>query len=214
MIQLQSESASYQGVKTLHDIDLHVTRGEKLALVGQSGSGKSTLIKLIYDRYPINTALVPQDYGLVNHLSVYHNVFIGGLGEYSTLYNLANLVRPWPDQVDIIRKILMGLQLDDYLFRPVGRLSGGQKQRVAVARSLFQKGCLLLADEPVSSVDEQQSKIVLKQLHNGFSTIVLAMHDIQLALSFCDRIIGLEKGRIVLDSPSAELTTQDLLSLY
>lgn len=214
MIQLQSENASYQGVKTLHDIDLHVARGEKLALVGQSGSGKSTLIKLIYDRYPINTALVPQDYGLVNHLSVYHNVFMGGLGEYSTLYNLANLVRPWPDQIDIVRKILVGLQLDDYLFTPVGRLSGGQKQRVAVARSLFQKGCLLLADEPVSSVDEQQSKIVLKQLQNGFSTIVLAMHDIQLALSFCDRIIGLEKGRIVLDSPSAALTTQDLLSLY
>lgn len=214
MIQLHSESASYQGVKTLHEINLHVNQGEKIALVGQSGSGKSTLIKLIYDRYPINTALVPQDYGLVNHLSVYHNVFIGGLGQFSTVYNLANLVRPWPEKVDVVRKILVGLQLDEYIFRPVGRLSGGQKQRVAVARSLFQKGCLLLADEPVSSVDEQQSKIVLEQLLNGFSTIVLAMHDIQLALTFCDRIIGLEKGRIVLDSPSEALTSKDLLNLY
>lgn len=214
MIQLKSESASYQGVKTLHDIDLLVNQGEKLALVGQSGSGKSTLIKLIYDRYPTNTALVPQDYGLVNNLSVFHNVFIGGLGQYSTFYNLANLVRPWSDQVDTVREILVGLQLDEYIFRPVGRLSGGQKQRVAVARSLFQKGCLLLADEPVSSVDEQQSKVVLEQLLNGFSTIVLAMHDIQLALTFCDRIIGLEKGRIVLDSPTEALTSSDLLSLY
>ena len=214
MIQLQSESASYQGVKTLHDIDLHVTQGEKLALVGQSGCGKSTLIKLIYDRYPVNTALVPQDYGLVGHLSVYHNVFIGCLDQHSTLYNLANLVRPWSDQVDVVRKILVGLQLDEYLFRPVGRLSGGQKQRVAVARSLFQKGGLLLADEPVSSVDERQSKVVLKQLLDGFSTTVLALHDIQLALAFCDRIIGLEKGRIVLDSPSEALTSKDLLSLY
>ena len=214
MIQLQSESASYQGVKALHDIDLCVSQGEKIALVGQSGSGKSTLIKLIYDLYPTNTALVPQDYGLVSHLSVFHNVFIGGLDQHSTLYNLANLVRPWPDQVKTIRTILVGLQLDEYLFRPVGRLSGGQKQRVAIARSLFQKGCLLLADEPVSSVDEEQSKVVLKQLSNGFSTIVLAMHDIQLALSFCDRIIGLEKGRIVLDSPSEALTSSDLLSLY
>ena len=214
MIQLQSESASYQGVKALHDIDLCVSQGEKIALVGQSGSGKSTLIKLIYDLYPTNTALVPQDYGLVSHLSVFHNVFIGGLDQHSTLYNLANLVRPWPDQVKTIRTILVGLQLDEYLFRPVGRLSGGQKQRVAIARSLFQKGCLLLADEPVSSVDEEQSKVVLKQLSNGFSTIVLAMHDIQLALSFCDRIIGLEKGRIVLDSPSEALLSSDLLSLY
>ena len=214
MIQLHSESASYQGVKTLHDIDLQIAEGEKLALVGQSGSGKSTLIKLIYDHYPVNTSLVPQDFGLVNHLSVYHNIFIGRLEEHSTVYNLVNLIRPWPDQVKVVRSILAGLQMDEYLFRPVGRLSGGQKQRVAVARSLFQKGCLLLADEPVSSVDEHQSKVVLNQLLNGFSTIVLALHDIQLALSFCDRIIGLEKGRIVLDSPSNALTTKDLLSLY
>ncbi len=214
MIQLQSESASYQGVKTLHDIDLQVSKGEKLALVGQSGSGKSTLIKLIYEHYPVNTALVPQDYGLVNNLSVYHNVYIGCLEQHSTLYNLVNLIRPRPDQVEIVRTILVGLQLEDYLFRPVGRLSGGQKQRVAVARSLFQKGHLLLADEPVSSVDEQQSRVVLKQMLNGFSTVVLALHDIQLALAFCDRIIGLEKGRIVLDSPAEALSVKDLLSLY
>jgi phosphonate transport system ATP-binding protein len=211
---LQSETASYQGVKTLHDIDLQVSKGEKLALVGQSGSGKSTLIKLIYDRYPVNTALVPQDYGLVNNLSVYHNVYIGCLDQHSTLYNLVNLIRPKADQVEIVSTILDGLQLEDYLFRPVGNLSGGQKQRVAVARSLFQKGHLLLADEPVSSVDEQQSKVVLKQMLNGFSTIVLALHDIQLALAFCDRIIGLEKGRIVLDSPAEGLSVKDLLSLY
>ena len=214
MIQLQSETASYNGVKTLHDIDLQVSKGEKLALVGQSGSGKSTLIKLIYDRNPVNTALVPQDYGLVNNLSVYHNVYIGRLEQYSTFYNLFNLVRPIPDQVEIVRTILVALQLEDYLFRPVGRLSGGQKQRVAVARSLFQKGHLLLADEPVSSVDEQQSRVVLKQMLNSFSTVVLALHDIKLALAFCDRIIGLEKGRIVLDSPAEALTANDLLSLY
>ena len=214
MIQLQSENASYQGVKTLHDIDLKVSEGEKLALVGQSGSGKSTLIKLIYERYPVNTALVPQDYGLVNHLSVFHNVYMGCLDQHSTFYNLVNLIRPKADQVEKVRAILAGLQLEDYLFRPVGRLSGGQKQRVAVARSLFQKGHLLLADEPVSSVDEQQSRVVLKQMLNGFSTVVLALHDIQLALAFCDRIIGLEKGRIVLDSPARKLTEQDLLSLY
>ncbi len=71
-----------------------------------------------------------------------------------------------------------------------------------------------MADEPVSSVDEQQSRVVLKQMLNGFSTVVLALHDIQLALAFCDRIIGLEKGRIVLDSPAEALTVKDLLSLY
>jgi len=214
LIKLQAETASYQGTRALHDINLHIKEGERLALIGQSGSGKSTLIKLIYDRYPVGTALVPQDYGLVQNLSVYHNTYIGRLDQYSTLYNLVNLIRPWPDKVEKVRSILSGLQLEEYIFRPVGQLSGGQKQRVAVARSLFQKGHLLLADEPVSSVDEQQSRVVLKQLLSGFSTIVLALHDIQLALAFCDRIIGLEKGRIVLDSPSSKLKTQDLLSLY
>lgn len=214
MIQLQSASASYHGVGILHDIDLQVYEGEKLALVGQSGSGKSTLIKLIYEHYPANTALVPQDYGLVNHLSVFHNVYMGCLAQHSTLYNLANLIRPKRDQVEKVRATLVGLQLEDYLFHPVGRLSGGQKQRVAVARSLFQRGSLLLADEPVSSVDEQQSRVVIRQMLNGFSTVVLALHDIQLALSFCDRIIGLEKGRIVLDSPAKSLTEKELLSLY
>jgi phosphonate transport system ATP-binding protein len=214
LIQLKSETASYQGVPILHDIDLCVNQGERLALVGQSGSGKSTLIKLIYERYRQHTSLMPQDCGLVNQLSVYHNVYIGRLGDYSTLYNLSNLIRPWPNQVTAIREILTQLQLEDFIFRPVGKLSGGQKQRVAVARSLFQKGNLLLADEPVSSVDEQQSKLVLKQLIEGFSTCVLALHDTRLALSFCDRIIGLEKGRIVLDQPSNTLSTNDLLSLY
>ncbi len=214
MIQLQSASASYQGVVTLHDIDLQVGKGEKLALVGQSGSGKSTLIKLIYERYPEQAALVPQDYGLVDQLSVFHNVYMGRLDRHSTLYNLVNLIRPKPDQVAKVRSILLRLQLEDYLYRPVGQLSGGQKQRVAVARSLFQGGSVLLADEPVSSVDEQQSRLVLKQMLKGFSTVILALHDIQLALGFCDRIIGLEQGRIVLDSPAGSLSEEDLLSLY
>ena len=214
MIQLQSETASYQGVKTLHDIDLQVSKGEKLALVGQRGSGKSTLIKLIYEHYPVNTSLVPQVYGLVNNLSVFHNICLGCSEQQSIFRNLVNLICPKPDQVEVVRTILAGLQLENYLFCPVGYLSGGQKQQVAVARSLFQKGHLLLADEPVSSVDEQQSRVVLKQILNGFSTVVLALHDIQLALAFCDRIIGLEKGRIVLDSSVEKLTEKDLLSLY
>lgn len=214
MIFLESENVSYQNIKTLHNIELTVKEGEKLALIGHSGSGKSTLLKLIYERYSDNTALVPQDYGLVNHLSVYHNVYMGQLNQNSTWYNIVNLVRPWQKPLERISIILSQLQLEGYLFRPVGQLSGGQKQRVAVARSLFQGGNLLLADEPVSSVDEKQSQVVLKQLCNHFSTIVLAMHDTQLALAFCDRIIGLEKGKIVLDQPSCKLVSQDLLALY
>jgi len=214
LIQLQSEAAHYQGVKTLHDIDLHIKQGEKLALLGKSGSGKSTLLKLIYERYPNNTALVPQDYGLVKHLSVYHNVFMGRLDQHTTWFNLINLIRPWKDQVSAVQLILSRLQLKDQLFQPVGKLSGGQQQRVAIARSLFQQGQLLLADEPVSSIDKEQSKLVLSQLRNSFPTMILAMHDTQLALDFCDRIIGLKKGKILFDQPSSSLTANELQTLF
>ncbi len=214
LISLKAEQASYQGKLVLSDINLNVNRGEKIALVGPSGSGKSTLLRLIYSHHSENTALVPQDTGLVQTLSVYHNVYMGRLSQYSNLHNLVNLIKPFKKHIVEIKHCLKQVQLDEKIFEPVGRLSGGQRQRTAVARSLYQGGELLLADEPVSSVDEHQSKRVLDALCQEFSTVVLAMHDINLSLAYCDRIIGLQNGHIVLDSPSCDLTPDDLLPLY
>jgi len=214
LIQLEAAQASYQGKQVLEHIDLSVHQGEKIALVGQSGSGKSTLLQLIYDHHPQQTALVPQDDGLVQTLSVFHNVYMGRLAAHSSWYNLINLIKPFADRVSEVEQVLQCLQLNDKLFDAVGTLSGGQRQRTAVARSLYQGGQLLLADEPVSAVDEHQSRLVLDNLCADFSTVVLAMHDVNLALLYCDRIIGLQHGRIVLDQASEDLNSDDLMQLY
>lgn len=213
-IELTSEQASYHNQLVLKDINLTINQGEKVALVGQSGSGKSTLLRLIYSKHSTNTALVPQDEGLVQTLSVFHNVYMGRLSHYSSWHNLVNLIKPYAKHIDEIKVYLEQLQLSEKIFEPVGRLSGGQRQRTAVARSLYQGGQLLLADEPVSSVDEQQANLVLTTLCQNFPTIILAMHDIELSLTYCDRIIGLDNGSIVLDQPSHELSAKDLLPLY
>lgn len=214
MFHLEDVSVSYDGRAILRGITLRIERGERIALVGRSGAGKSTLLNRLYDQRRATAALVPQDPGLVRSLSVFHNVYTGRLDRHSVWYNLANLVWPMRREVEAVRGLLEQLELAEKLFAPAGELSGGQQQRTSVARALFRTGDVLLADEPVSSVDEHQSHAVLQVLNDHYDTVVLAMHDIDLALSYCDRIVGLEDGRIVLDAPSTGMRRGDLMPLY
>jgi phosphonate transport system ATP-binding protein len=139
---------------------------------------------------------------------------MGQLGRQPLWYNLVNLIKPLKQPVAEVEDILKQLQLSDKLFEPVGQLSGGQQQRAAIARAMMQAGDILCADEPVSSLDEQQSMLVMGLLCKRFNTLVLAMHDINLALKYCDRIVGLDQGRITLDAPTAKLKRSDLLEIY
>ena len=214
MFHLQSANASYKEEVVLVDITLHIPAGQKLALIGHSGSGKSTLLKLLYEQRPKDIALVPQDNGLVSSLSVFHNVYMGQLGCHPLWYNLMNLIKPQKKPVEDVKQILEKIKLSNKLFEPVAQLSGGQQQRTSVARAIMQGGDILLADEPVSSLDEQQSKRVMSLLCNHFETVVLAMHDIDLALIYCDRIIGLNRGHITIDAATKSLNRNDLLDIY
>jgi len=214
IISLIESEVRYKDSVALSGINLSVERGEKLALVGRSGAGKSTLLRVIHEKYSEGAALVPQDEGLVETLSVFHNVYMGRLAGRPAWYNLVNLVRPFSGRVREVQSILEQLSLGEKCFEPVASLSGGQRQRTAVARSLYQGGELLLADEPVSAVDEQQAQRILRLLSRQFSTMIVALHDTQLALSYCDRVIGLKAGKIVLDRPSAELSSAELTQLY
>ena len=217
MLTLESASVAYKGNNALTDITLHIKAGQKLALVGHSGSGKSTLLKLLYDQLSIqnnNPALISQDYGLVQNLSVFHNVYMGQLGEKPFWYNLLNLVKPLTEPLNKVTKIIDSVQLKDKLYEPITQLSGGQQQRVAIARSIMHNGDILLADEPVSSLDETQSKLVMKLLNKQFNSIIYSLHDVDLALEFCDRIIGLDHGKIVIDAPASSLNRENLLKLY
>jgi len=214
MFHLESASANYQGKTVLEDITLHIPAGQKLALVGHSGSGKSTLLNLLYEQNPKAIALVPQDYGLVSSLSVFHNVYMGQLGQQALWYNLLNLIKPQKQPVADVQAILDTVALNDKIFKPVAQLSGGQQQRTAIARAMMHDGNILLADELASSLDEHQSKLVMGILCKRFETLVFALHDIDLALGYCDRIVGLDHGRIVIDATAKSLKRSDLLELY
>ncbi len=214
LIELADESVGYNGTTILRELTLRIDEGERIALVGESGAGKSTLLRLIYERIGNAAALVPQELGLVQALSVFHNVYMGRLNERSLWRNLRNLLSPAPADVEDVAGVLRRMRLEDKLFTGVGELSGGQQQRTAVGRALYHTGDILIGDEPVSSVDEHQARDILGVINGGKRTVVLAMHDRALAIAFADRLIGIKDGRITLDERSAGMTPPDLDHLY
>ncbi|MDA1325181.1 MAG: ATP-binding cassette domain-containing protein [Proteobacteria bacterium] len=214
LLQLSDEVAGYQGKTILRGLTLSIEAGERIGLVGESGAGKSTILRLIYERCRDQAALVPQDSGLVQSLSVFHNVYMGRLHLHSVWRNFRNLLKPARDDIATVRPIVEELRLEDKLFSPVAELSGGQQQRTAVGRALYNPGDVLIGDEPVSAVDEYQARDILSTINDQKKTVVLAMHDRALALEFTDRVIGIRDGRIVLDEATAGMVPSDLDDLY
>jgi len=217
LIRLKHETIGWKDRDVLVDVELSVEEGERIAFLGRSGAGKSTLINYLYRRLigdGQSVALIPQDHALVPPLSVFHNVYMGQLDKRSTLYNLANLVYPKRREVEAIRSILAEIALEQEMYRAVERLSGGQKQRTAIARALFGGGTIILGDEPVSAIDEKQAAVVLEAIRSRFSTVLLALHDVDLAFAYCNRIVGLRGGRIVLDSTSSTVDRRTVEALY
>lgn len=214
LIELREESAGYDGVQILRGVSLKIDHGERVAFVGESGAGKTTLLRLIYDRLGQEVALMPQDLGLVQALTVFHNVYMGRLHRHSVWRNLRNLVWPARDDVASVRTVLERLRLEDKMFTTIGALSGGQAQRTGVGRALYHPGEVMIADEPVSAVDEHQAREILGVLTEVKKSVILSMHDRALAIEFADRLIGLKDGRVVLDAPSAGMRPGDLDALY
>ncbi len=214
IFQIIDEDLGYNGHTVLHGVSLTVSSGERVALVGESGAGKSTLLSVLQSRVNGNAALIPQDPGLVRALSVFHNVYMGSLHRHAAAYNLMNLVWAQRREVERIRPILQRLGIADKIFERAGELSGGQQQRTAICRALLQGGDAVLADEPVSAVDNHQSRVILDALMESFETAVLAMHDVDLALEYSTRIIGIKDGAIALDEAAGELKRHDLDFLY
>jgi len=205
---------SYQGRAVLNNVSLEITAGERVALVGKSGVGKSTLLAALREQDPNALAWCPQQPGLVPMLSVYHNIYMGGLQRHNSFYNLFNLIKPLSQPLREVTELATRLQLDKHLFDRVEQLSGGQAQRVAIGRALYQGQGAFLGDEPVSAVDDYQAQQLLTLIVEKHATVVLALHDVEQALRFCDRIIGLKDGAIVLDAPSSTLAVSDLSELY
>lgn len=214
MFQLTNANLGYKQSSVLRNISLEINEGERVALVGESGAGKSTLLAALQSQLQNEATLIPQDLGLVNNLSVFHNIYIGRLNTYSSVYNLLNLAWPQKREVQKIKPLVERLSLVDKLFKPTGELSGGQQQRTAICRALFQGGSAIIGDEPVSAVDNHMANIIMETLIAKFPTVVLALHDVDLAIKFSTRIIGIKDGAICFDQSAVDLSRQDLDFLY
>jgi phosphonate transport system ATP-binding protein len=213
LLSLQQASIAYAGTPVLHDITLTIHEGERIAVIGPSGAGKSTLLQQLYKQSPARCAWCPQELGLVGNLSIFHNVYMGRLAQHHWAYNLLNLIYPQAAERRPVAELIAQLELPD-MKQAVDALSGGQKQRVAVARALHQNAHILIADEPVSALDDWQSERVLSLIGNRHRTVILALHDITQALTHCQRIIALKDGRIVLDADASTLTPEQLQWVY
>ena len=217
LLALDDQTIRYGDRVVLDEINLHLHAGERIVLLGKSGAGKSTLLKHLHKTLIDNNetiAWIPQQLGLVDNLSCFHNVIMGRLDQQSWLSNLRNLVWPSPHDKKAIQILLDQLSLKEFLFTDAGTLSGGQQQRIAIARALYRHSSILLADEPISGLDKPMAKKVLMLLKQHFGSCVIALHDIDLALTIADRIIGIREGQIVLDAAPSELDEKALAPLY
>lgn len=238
---LDRVSLNFGQFSALNDIRLKIYPGERVALVGSSGAGKSTLIRLLNGtlrptqgeiqilgrslrnlkqrklrQVQRQIGTIYQQLHLVDNLRVIHNVNAGQLGRWSFLKALISLIVPL--EVETATKALTQVGIPEKLFDRTDRLSGGQQQRVAIARVLVQNPLVILADEPISSLDPELSREIMNLLQNlcqqANRTLVVSLHDVNFARSHCDRIIGLRKGRICFDAPVEAVTTDMLDRLY
>lgn len=231
------------GRSVLTGLDLKVAPGEAVALVGASGSGKTTLLRLLNGavRPAAGTVsvggrkvgdlagadlrsrragigFIHQDLRLVPNLRVSQNVLSGGLGRLGWWSSLRLFLRPPRQDLLEVHTLLERVGIPELMFRRTDRLSGGQMQRVAVARALYQRPRILLADEPVSSVDPTRARTTLALLthlcrEEGL-TLCVSLHDPLLVREFFPRVVGLRDGRVVLDCDVNDLGDADLTALY
>lgn len=214
LFDLKNQQIANDNSVVLNGISLQINAGEKIAILGKSGAGKSTLLRYLYQQKQQQTAWIPQDPSLVNVLSVYHNVYMGRLDTYPLWRNLWNLLLPFDSDKQAITQLLNELTLSEKLLIKCNQLSGGQQQRASVARGLYQSKKLIMADEPVSAVDVKQGAAILQLINNKTETVIIALHDAQLALENMQRIIGIKDGKIALDASSNSITMDDIHKLY
>ncbi|ROR98962.1 phosphonate transport system ATP-binding protein [Sinobacterium caligoides] len=214
LLTLHIERLTQGGRAVLCDVDLKIYRGDHIAILGRSGAGKSTLLQRLQRCNSDEIALCPQRNGLVEALSSYNNIYMGGLDRHPWWYNLLNLLRPWARNRRQIGDICRLLGIEQQLLQSVDQLSGGQRQRVAIGRALYQDRPIFFGDEAVASVDPVQAKQLIDTIQQRHHSTVQVLHQRPLALACSNRIIGLKDGRICIDAPTDQLTIDDLTELY
>lgn len=241
-IALDRVSVTYpNGTRALHEVSLRIAPGEMVAIVGLSGSGKSTLIRTINGLVRATEGAVTvgphridalhgralrgvrghigmifQGFNLAERTTVLQNVLVGRLAHTSTLRTLLGLFSARDKEIAL--RALDSVGMLEKVWTRAGSLSGGQKQRVAIARALTQQPSLMLADEPVASLDPPTAHAVMHDLRRINSeqglTVLVNIHLMDLARQYTTRLIGLRDGRVVYDGSAAEASDADFEQIY
>lgn len=229
------------GVHALQGVQFTVSEGEFISVIGPSGSGKSTLLRAINALIPVSggavtldgsnvsqqhgknlrtlrrkVGMIFQNYNLVYSLSVLQNVLHGRLGYMPGLKGVLGMYSEEDKRRAL--DLLEELGLQDYAYNRASDLSGGQKQRVGIARAIMQQPKLLLCDEPIASLDPSSAKTIMDLLRTMTAKRNIAclvnLHQLDVAMQYSTRIIGLSKGRIVFDGPPSQLTEEVIERIY
>src|SRR5262245_15288316 len=241
MLTLRHLSKSYAGRKAVDDVCIEVEAGQFLGVVGRSGAGKSTLLRpinrladptagrILWNGQDITLlrgaavrewrhrcAMIFQQFNLVGRLDVLTNVMMGRISRMGTPQSLLKL---WSDDdTAIALAALEQFDIANLAAQRADTLSGGQQQRVAIARVLVQEPNIILADEPIASLDPRNTRIVMDALlrinkHFGI-TVVCNLHSLDTARKYCDRLVGMAAGRVVFDGRPELLTDNLARELY
>jgi phosphonate transport system ATP-binding protein len=245
-IEVRDLNKTFAGAsKALDQVNLQVQPGEMVALLGASGSGKSTLLRhlagfvagdadsgvvtvngrTIQAKGKLSRGVrgarqqigfVFQQFNLVGRSSLITNVLAGMLPRVPLWRSLtATFLR---SEVQVGLDALAQVGMEKYAYQRASTLSGGQQQRAAIARTLVQKAQVILADEPIASLDPESSRRVMDTLaeicRSRKVTVVVSLHQVDVAMRYCPRVVALRHGKVVYDGPSANLTPDMLKNLY
>ncbi|MBS3849227.1 phosphonate ABC transporter ATP-binding protein [Devosia sp. BSSL-BM10] len=241
MLTISNVSRRFGDKLAVSDVNLEIPQGQMVGIIGRSGAGKSTLLRMInrltnvsegairFDGVEVSAlrgkalrnwqrdcAMIFQQFNLVPRLDVITNVMLGRLNHRSTLLSLLQIFTE-AEQLRALQA-LERLDIAQTATQWAQTLSGGQQQRVAIARALMQAPRMILADEPIASLDPRNAKIVMDSLHainreQGL-TVITNLHTLDTARAYCGRIIGMAAGRVVFDGTPEQLTTDVARQLY
>ncbi|ODT73832.1 MAG: phosphonate ABC transporter ATP-binding protein [Pelagibacterium sp. SCN 64-44] len=241
MLSISNVSKRFGDKLAVDGVNLEIPPGQMVGIIGRSGAGKSTLLRMINRLTDVSEgkigfsgvavsalggralrdwqrdcAMIFQQFNLVPRLDVITNVMLGRLNKHNTFTTMLNLF----PRADIIRaiEILERLGISEHGPKRAEALSGGQQQRVGIARALMQDPRIILADEPIASLDPMNAQVVmdtLRRIHDEDGRLVICnLHTLDTARRYCDRVIGMRAGKIVFDGRSEELTTAVARNIY
>ncbi|MBS1181184.1 MAG: phnC [Proteobacteria bacterium] len=241
MFEIRNLSRHFGTKVAVDGVSFSVPEGQMVGIIGRSGAGKSTLLRMInrladptsgsirhgdveiaalkgeaLRRWRRDCAMIFQQFNLVPRLDVLTNVLLGRLNHRSTALSVMNLFSR--EERIMAIAALERLGIEQTALQPAGTLSGGQQQRVAIARALMQEPRVILADEPIASLDPMNAKVVMDALadinrRDGI-TVITNLHTLDTARSYCRRILGMAEGRVVFDGLPSELTTDVVRRIY